>query len=79
VYDERWGEAGLLAVVLEEGATLTLADVHRYAVGRLARFKYPAHLMVVDALPRSATDKVARPALRKLFEAAGTESGESQR
>lgn len=79
VYDERWGEAGLLAVVLEKGVTLTLADVHHYAEGRLARFKYPAHLMVVDALPRSATDKVARPALRKLFEAAGTGGGSEAR
>lgn len=65
VPDERWGESGLLAVVLEPGATLSLSDVHAYADGRLAKFKHPRHLLVLDELPRSATGKVSRPAVRE--------------
>jgi fatty-acyl-CoA synthase len=67
VPDKRWGETGLLAVVLEPGAALTLADVQAYATGRLARFKHPAHLLVLDALPRSATAKISRTAIRTAF------------
>jgi fatty-acyl-CoA synthase len=71
VPDERWGETGLLAVVLEPGAGLTLADVQAFATGRLARFKHPAHLMVLEEMPRSATDKIARARIRERFLAAG--------
>jgi len=70
VPDDQWGEVGLLAVVLDHGASLTLEDVHSYAAGRLARFKFPAQLLIIDELPRSATDKVSRPALRHQFESA---------
>jgi len=67
VPDERWGETGLLAVVLAPGASLTLADVQALATGRLARFKHPAHLLVLDVMPRSATAKISRAAIRELF------------
>lgn len=67
VPDERWGETGLLAVVLAPGATLTLADVQAYASGRLARFKHPAHLLVLDEMPRSATEKISRAAIREQY------------
>ena len=67
VPDERWGETGLLAVVLESGAALTLPDVREFATGRLARFKHPSHLIVLDELPRSATAKISRAAIRETF------------
>ncbi|WP_433359797.1 AMP-binding protein [Streptosporangium sp. CA-115845] len=67
VPDDRWGETGLLAVVPEDGAKVTLADVHAYGAGRLARFKLPAHLLVLDEMPRSATDKISRARIREWF------------
>ena len=67
VPDDRWGETGLLAVVLAPGAALTLADVRAFVVGRLARFKHPSHLLVLDSLPRSATAKISRAAIREAF------------
>jgi len=70
VPDERWGETGLLAVVPLPGVSLSLAEVHAYATGRLARFKHPAHLLVLDELPRSATQKISRAAVRERFLAA---------
>jgi fatty-acyl-CoA synthase len=71
VPDETWGEVGLLVVVTEPGAEITLDSVRRHADGRLSRFKIPRHLRVVDRLPRSTTEKVARGELRALFTAAG--------
>jgi fatty-acyl-CoA synthase len=70
VPDATWGEVGLLVVVPEPRASITLEAVRRHAEDKLARFKIPHHLRVVDRLPRSATEKVARAELRDSFEAA---------
>jgi fatty-acyl-CoA synthase len=67
VPDERWGEVGLLVIVPEPGVSFTLEDVRHHADGKLARFKLPHHLRIVDALPRSTTLKVARNELRTAF------------
>jgi fatty-acyl-CoA synthase len=67
VPDPAWGEVGLLVIVPDPGVTITLDAVRRHAEGRLARFKVPQHVRVVDRLPRSATEKVARNELRASF------------
>ncbi|HEX4246496.1 MAG TPA: AMP-binding protein [Pseudonocardia sp.] len=67
VPDEKWGEVGLLAVVPKLGAEITLAGVHAFAEGRLARFKLPAHVVMLDDMPRSATEKISRVAIREQF------------
>jgi fatty-acyl-CoA synthase len=64
VPDERWGETGHAWVVLAEGATATPADVVAFLDGRLARFKHPRTVEVVDALPRNPTGKLDKRALR---------------
>jgi fatty-acyl-CoA synthase len=69
VPDPKWGEVGLLVVVPRSGTTITLDDVRRHADGRIARFKIPQHLEIVDELPRSTTLKVSRAALRERFAA----------
>jgi fatty-acyl-CoA synthase len=65
--DTRWGEAGLAAVVPDPGAEITLASLRTFAADKLARFKLPTALLVLDALPRSATDKVSRQQVRELW------------
>jgi fatty-acyl-CoA synthase len=68
VPDEKWGETGLVAVVPEPGATIGLDEVRAFADGKLARFKLPSAMIVLDALPRSATDKIARPQIREQWQ-----------
>jgi fatty-acyl-CoA synthase len=68
VPDEKWGESGLVALVPEAGVSVTLEQIRGFAEGKLARFKLPAALIVLDELPRSATDKIARPQIRELWE-----------
>jgi fatty-acyl-CoA synthase len=75
--DEKWGETGLVAVVPEPGVTVTLDAVRAFADGRLARFKLPNALLVLDALPRSATEKISRPRLRELWHAEQDTAGPS--
>ena len=62
VPDERWGEVGVAFVVAE--SDLTADDVIAACRERLARFKVPASVRFVDALPRSGMNKVLKDELR---------------
>lgn len=64
VPDERWGERLRAVAVLREGASLGAGDVAAYCDGKLAPFKIPRELDVVDALPRNANGKVLKTELR---------------
>jgi fatty-acyl-CoA synthase len=64
VADEEWGEVGLAVVVPEPGATITLDGLNTFAGQRLARYKLPKRLAVVDEIPRNVTGKVSREQLR---------------
>ena len=67
VPDERWGEAVTAVAVLKEGEELTLAGLRDFATDRLARYKLPTKLEVVDVIPRNASGKVLKRELRVRF------------
>ena len=58
---DDWGEVVTAFVVLRPGATLELAELRSFCEGRLASFKHPRQLVVVDEIPRTgATRQVQR-------------------
>ncbi|MEO1199555.1 MAG: malonyl-CoA synthase [Pseudomonadota bacterium] len=59
-----FGEAVTAAVVLDAGANLSVADIEAALVDRLAKFKQPKRVLLVDALPRNAMGKVQKTVLR---------------
>jgi len=63
-HDPRWGEVPVAVVVAGPG--FDPAAVLAHFTGRLARFKHPRALVVVDTLPRTALGQVILPALRPL-------------
>lgn len=63
VPDDRWGEVGQAFVVLREGHELTEEEMERFLDARLARYKIPRSLVVVDALPRTASGKLLKKEL----------------
>jgi fatty-acyl-CoA synthase len=63
--DEKWGEAVTAVVALKPGAELTLEGLREFADGELARYKLPARLRLVDALPRNPAGKVLKFKLRE--------------
>jgi fatty-acyl-CoA synthase len=70
VPDERWGEVGLAVAVLQGGrGTLTADDVAEFCTGKLARYKIPKRVEVIDELPRNAAGKVLKGELRERFAA----------
>ncbi len=64
VPDLRWGEIVCAVVVPRAGARLELEALRRYAEDRLAGYKQPRRLELVDALPRTpATGQIQRALL----------------
>ena len=68
--DARWGEVPVLAVVLRPGQALDQAALQALFDARLARFKHPRAVQVVEALPKTALGKVLRAALARQLGAA---------
>ncbi len=64
VADDRWGEVGLAIVVAVDGQTVTLESLQAACEGKLARYKHPKHLRIVESFPRNVTGKISKPALR---------------
>ncbi len=74
---EKWGEVPVAVVALaaESDAPVNLADLEGFLSERLARYKHPKALEIVDTLPRNPAGKVLKTALRERFgvdEPAGT-------
>ena len=57
----------LAAVVLRPGQSLDLEQLRAFASGHLAACKPPRRLEQVVALPRNATGKILKTALREQF------------
>ena len=65
VPDETWGERVVAVVVARAGRAAECATdaVRAFARARLAPYKIPRQVVVVEALPRNAVGKVTKPAL----------------
>ena len=64
--DDTWGEVPVaVAAVSEPG--LRLVDLTDFLNQRLARYKHPKVLEIVDALPRNPAGKVLKTELRTIF------------
>ncbi len=64
--DDAWGEVPVVVAAVAESG-LTLADLDEFLTGRLARYKHPKGLEIVDALPRNPAGKVLKTELRTRF------------
>ncbi|MFF9897957.1 AMP-binding protein [Streptomyces longispororuber] len=68
VPDERYGEVPLACVILREGAEpLTLAELRAFCEGRLAHYKVPAGLRILEDFPMTVSGKVRKVELRERF------------
>ncbi|ORW47697.1 AMP-binding protein [Mycobacterium paraense] len=66
VPDARYGEEVMAVVMLRDGApALTLESLREFCAGRIAHFKIPRHLRVVDEFPMTVTGKVRKTEMRE--------------
>ncbi len=63
VPDAKWGEVGRAIVVLKPGQALAYEVLAQHLQARLARYKIPKSMVVVDALPVTAAGKVDKQKL----------------
>jgi fatty-acyl-CoA synthase len=71
VPDERYGEELCAWIKMREGADpLDAAAVQEFASGRLAHYKIPRYVLVVDEFPMTVTGKVRKVEMREKSESA---------
>ncbi|MEW5811928.1 MAG: fatty-acid--CoA ligase FadD5 [Actinomycetota bacterium] len=76
--DPKWGEVPVAVLALRaslratDAAPLSLADLDGFLTERLARYKHPRAIEIVDALPRNPAGKVLKTELRVRFGGGGS-------
>jgi fatty-acyl-CoA synthase len=67
VPDERYGEELMAWIRMRDGAEpLTAADVREFCTGRLAHYKIPRYVHLVDDFPMTVTGKVRKVEMREM-------------
>ena len=66
VPDPRLSEVSCACVVLQAGWQLTLDDLDQFCRGKLASFKIPRHLLLLDDYPMTSSGKVQKFRLREM-------------
>jgi len=64
--DPRTGEEVVAAVALHPGAQATPEELMEHAQARLARYKYPREVRILEAIPVTSVGKTDRKAVRAL-------------
>ena len=58
--DARFGEQVAACVALKPGATATAAELSQFVKSKVAVYKYPRQIWLVDALPKGPTGKILK-------------------
>ncbi|SER12191.1 fatty-acyl-CoA synthase [Solimonas aquatica] len=67
VFHPKWDERPLLLVVPREGETLTREEMLAFYEGKVAKWWIPDDVVVVEALPLTATGKISKLQLREKY------------
>lgn len=62
-----WGESPKAFVVLREGQRATAEEIVEYCKQSLARYKCPKEVMFLKDLPKTASGKITRAGVKKLY------------
>jgi fatty-acyl-CoA synthase len=65
--DPKWGEAGKACVVLKSDQNATEDELLKFMSERLAKYKVPKSVTLMDTLPISAAGKILKRELREKF------------
>ena len=64
VSHRKWGEVPLAILVANDGEPPVAEEVQSHCRERLAAFKIPAHVYLIDVIPRNPSGKVLKQQLR---------------
>ncbi len=79
VPDERWGQVPALFIVFDSSSNENLdtleLKIQEFLLGKLAKYKVPKYITIMDALPRNGTGKIVRKSLGVFLAANETDGG----
>jgi fatty-acyl-CoA synthase len=65
--DEKWGEVGLIIVLLETDQKVTEDELKAFCQAKLARYKIPKQVIFAESLPYTAYGKIEKGKLREKY------------
>jgi fatty-acyl-CoA synthase len=65
--DEKWGERPVVIVVLKPGASATADEIRSFYRGKVGKWCEPDAVLIVESLPHTATGKLLKTELRRLY------------
>jgi len=66
--DDRWGERPLAVIVARDGQQVSAEQLREHLSGQYARWQIPDRFEFIDEIPRTATGKFKKTALRERFD-----------
>jgi fatty-acyl-CoA synthase len=71
VPDERWSERPMVAVVLEEGSSLSADELVAFLTDRVSRWWLPERWVFIEEVPKTSVGKFDKKVLRSRFAEGG--------
>jgi fatty-acyl-CoA synthase len=68
---EKWGEAGVAVLVINDMHEVNVEDMMSHLEGRLAKYKWPVEIHFWTALPKSGYGKVVKAEVKRLLTSGG--------
>jgi acyl-CoA synthetase (AMP-forming)/AMP-acid ligase II len=68
VQDKTWGEAVTAVVALKDGESATEDELIQFVKERIAGYKTPKRVVIVDSIPKTAVGKILRREVRESLE-----------
>tara|TARA_R110002020_G_scaffold87061_22_gene215100 strand:+ start:6349 stop:7833 length:1485 start_codon:yes stop_codon:yes gene_type:complete len=65
--DDKWGEVGAAFIIVRPGSVLDPTELRSWSRARLAAYKVPVRVTLVEDFPRTAAGKVRKPELKAML------------
>ena len=65
VPDKKYGEEAMACIILKEGKSVTVEEMHNYITASMARHKVPKYIEFVKSFPMNAAGKVLKYKMRE--------------
>ncbi|MEH7414620.1 o-succinylbenzoate--CoA ligase [Neobacillus drentensis] len=65
IEDKKWGQVPVAFIVKRQGTNLSVEELQRFCMVRLAKYKLPKAIYFTEQLPRNAAKKLLRRKLRE--------------
>ncbi|RDW20197.1 o-succinylbenzoate--CoA ligase [Oceanobacillus arenosus] len=74
IADEQWGEIPVAYLSFNNGSTKSEREIKTYCQKRLAKYKIPKNVVILDELPKNATGKIDKSRILEMSKEIGNRS-----